>query len=96
MYIVDTGNLSKVQFAEISSDKRLVFLQGLSVGTVYPNGEDNCISIMSTSVMAGMAVDEEHTYIDTPLFATYTVLSVIGIVFACVMLIFNLWYREQP
>ncbi|XP_065899544.1 gamma-aminobutyric acid type B receptor subunit 2-like isoform X2 [Dysidea avara] len=76
-----TGNLSKVQFAEISSDKRLVFLQGLSVGTVYPNG---------------MAVDEEHTYIDTPLFATYTVLSVIGIVFSCVMLIFNLWYREQP
>jgi len=43
-----------------------------------------------------MAVDEEHTYIETPLFASYTVLSVIGIVFACVMLIFNLWFREQP
>jgi len=46
--------------------------------------------------MTGMAVDEEDSYIDAPLFATYTVLSVIGIVFACVMLIFNLWYREQP
>ena len=40
--------------------------------------------------------DEKHSYIETTLFATYTILCAIGIVFACVMLTFNLWYKEQP
>jgi len=58
---------------------------------------DNCnIATLCISVMTGMAIDEEDNYIDTPLFAIYTVLSIIGILFACAMLIFNLWYREQP
>ena len=43
-----------------------------------------------------IASDEKHSYINTALFASYTVLCAIGICFACVMLIFNLWCKEQP
>ncbi|XP_065899549.1 gamma-aminobutyric acid type B receptor subunit 2-like isoform X3 [Dysidea avara] len=84
-YRCNDGNLSKVPFAEIyrgNTRSRLIFLPKENVGTVYPG--DN------------IANDEEHSYIKAFLFATYTVLSAIGIVFACVMLIFNLWFRKQP
>ena len=43
----------------------------------------------------GIAEDEEYVYIVLPLFVIYTVLSVLGIIFATVCLVFNLWFREQ-
>ena len=43
----------------------------------------------------GVAEDEEYIHIVLPLFVTYTVLSALGIIFATVCLIFNLWYRQQ-
>ena len=54
------------------------------------------LEINCTILPDNIANDEEHSYIKALLFATYTVLSAIGIVFACVMLIFNLWFRKQP
>jgi len=43
----------------------------------------------------GIAQDEEHIYISLPLFAVYTTIAVIGIIFATICLIINLWFREQ-
>ena len=40
-------------------------------------------------------VDETYDRIVLPLFVVYTILSVIGIIFACVCLWFNLWFREH-
>ena len=43
----------------------------------------------------GIAEDEMYIYIVLPLFVIYTVLSLLGILFATVCLVFNLWFREQ-
>ena len=40
-------------------------------------------------------VDETYDRIALPLFVVYTILSVIGIIFACVCLCFDLWFRKQ-
>ena len=39
--------------------------------------------------------DEEHFYISLPLFVVYTMLSLLGVLFAIICLVFNLWFREQ-
>ena len=44
----------------------------------------------------GVPQDEEYIYIEEALFIVYTILSVLGIVFACVSLGFNLLFRNQP
>jgi len=45
--------------------------------------------------IGGIAEDENYIHIVLPLFVIYTVLSVLGIIFATVCLVFNLWFREQ-
>ena len=42
-------------------------------------------------------VPEDETYdrIALGLFVCYTILSIIGIIFACICLWFNLWFRNQ-
>ena len=40
-------------------------------------------------------VDETYDRIAVSLFGTYTILSTFGIIFACVCLWFNLWYRNK-
>ena len=39
--------------------------------------------------------DEEYIYISLPLFIVYTIIAIIGIIFAVVCLAINLWYRNQ-
>ena len=39
--------------------------------------------------------DMEHIYISFPLFIVYTIIAVIGLIFAIVCLIINLWPRNQ-
>ena len=39
--------------------------------------------------------DETFDRIALPLFVTYTILSVLGMIFACICLCFNLWFRNQ-
>ena len=39
--------------------------------------------------------DEEHAYISVPLFTIYTILSISGIIFVAICLVFNLWFRNQ-
>ena len=39
--------------------------------------------------------DEEHFYISLPLFVVYTMLSLLGVLFAIICLVFNLWFRKQ-
>ena len=43
----------------------------------------------------GIPQDEEEFLIALPLFVTYVILSIVGIIFAMGCLIFNLWYRNQ-
>ena len=50
---------------------------------------------MSYIPIDGIAEDEEYIHIVLPLFVTYTVLSLLGTIFAIVCLVFNLWFREQ-
>jgi len=45
--------------------------------------------------VGGVTEDEEYIHIVLPLFVIYTVLSVLGIIFATVCLVFNLWFREK-
>jgi len=45
--------------------------------------------------IGGIAEDENYIQIVLPLFVIYTVLSILGIMFATVCLVFNLWFREQ-
>ena len=40
-------------------------------------------------------VDERYVRISLELFVLYTIVSVIGVVFACVCLWFNLWYKNH-
>ena len=44
----------------------------------------------------GVPQDEEFSYIEEELFIVYTILSALGIVFACVALGFNLLFRNRP
>ena len=39
--------------------------------------------------------DETFNRISLPLFVSYTILSLFGVIFACVCLWFNLWFRNQ-
>ena len=39
--------------------------------------------------------DEENSYISLPLFIVYTIFAVIGIIFAIVCLVLNLWFRKH-
>ena len=39
--------------------------------------------------------DEEHVHISLPLFIVYTIIAVIGILFAIISLVLNLWFRNQ-
>ena len=39
--------------------------------------------------------DEENVYISLPLFTVYTIIAIVGIIFAIICLILNLWFREQ-
>ena len=39
--------------------------------------------------------DEENVYISLPLFIVYTIIAIIGILFAIVSLVLNLWFRNQ-
>ena len=39
--------------------------------------------------------DEERIHISLPLFSMYTIISIIGIFFAIICLVLNLWFREQ-
>ena len=39
--------------------------------------------------------DEEHFYISLPLFVVYTMLSLLGVLFSIICLVFNLWFRKQ-
>ena len=41
------------------------------------------------------AQDEEHVYISLPLFAVCTLIAIVGIIFAIICLVLNLWFREQ-
>ena len=43
----------------------------------------------------GVANDEEYIRVYLSLFVIYTVLSIFGIIFAVICLIFNLWFRKQ-
>jgi len=42
-----------------------------------------------------IADDEEYFYISLPLFVVYTMLSILGLLFSTICLVFNLWFREQ-
>ena len=39
--------------------------------------------------------DETFNRISLPLFVSYTILSSFGVIFACVCLWFNLWFKNQ-
>jgi len=51
--------------------------------------------LIYTVSIDGVTEDEEYIYIALPLFVIYTTLSILGIIFATVCLVFNLWFREQ-
>jgi len=42
-----------------------------------------------------VAEDEEYIRIALPWFVIYTILSIVGMFFAIVCLVFNLWFRNQ-
>ena len=46
-------------------------------------------------ILDEIAQDEEHIHISLPLFSVYTVIANIGIIFAIICLVLNLWFREQ-
>jgi len=46
-------------------------------------------------LIAGVAKDEEYFRIFVSLFVIYTILSIFGVGFAVICLIFNLWFRKQ-
>ena len=53
--------------------------------------------MLLVSVFAlGVPQDEEYIYIEEPLFIVYTIFSCFGIVFAFVLLGFNLLFRNRP
>ena len=39
--------------------------------------------------------DEEPIHISLPLFSVYTIIAIIGIAFAIICLVLNLWFRKQ-
>ena len=45
--------------------------------------------------LGNVVQDEEHIYITLGLFVVYTILSILGIIFAAICLVFNLWFRNQ-
>ncbi|XP_065899532.1 gamma-aminobutyric acid type B receptor subunit 2-like [Dysidea avara] len=49
----------------------------------------------STIFPGGAAEDEEYSRIYVSLFVIYTVLSIFGVIFAVICLVFNLWFRKQ-
>ena len=46
-------------------------------------------------VLGNVLQDEEHFYISLPLFIMYTSLSILGILFAIICLVFELSFRNQ-
>ena len=54
----------------------------------------NCDDIVIFPI-GGVAEDEEYLHVVEALFAIYTVLSIFGIIFAVICLVFNLWFRKQ-
>ncbi|XP_065899522.1 gamma-aminobutyric acid type B receptor subunit 2-like isoform X2 [Dysidea avara] len=74
-----TSDLSKVLYARVINDG-FEFEEGESIITVFPDGA---------------VVDEEQVHISLAWFIVYTILSFLGICFAMVCLIFNLWFRNQ-
>ena len=59
-----------------------------------------CNSIYSlfsyvANVLDDFPEDETFNRISLPLFVSYTILSSFGVIFACVCLWFNLWFRNQ-
>ena len=50
---------------------------------------------MYWSIAGGVPADQEYVRISLPLFITYSVLAVLGVVFACICLWFNLWFRDH-
>ncbi|XP_065899591.1 gamma-aminobutyric acid type B receptor subunit 2-like [Dysidea avara] len=78
-YRWSNGNLTKVQFGTVEKGS-LVFDDNESVTTVFT---DDIVD------------DEEHFYISLPLFVVYTMLSLLGVLFSIICLVFNLWFRKQ-
>ncbi|XP_065899536.1 gamma-aminobutyric acid type B receptor subunit 2-like [Dysidea avara] len=75
----DDGMLIKVPIGKVENGS-LVLNDNESVSKIFQDG---------------IAEDEEYIHIVLPLFVTYTVLSLLGTIFAIVCLVFNLWFREQ-
>ncbi|XP_065899540.1 gamma-aminobutyric acid type B receptor subunit 2-like isoform X3 [Dysidea avara] len=75
----DDGILIKVPIGRVENGS-LVLNDNESVSKIFQDG---------------VAEDEEYIHIVLPLFITYTALSLLGIIFAIVCLVFNLWFREQ-
>ena len=46
-------------------------------------------------ILGNVLQDEEYFYISLPLFVIYTIFSLLGIMFAVVCLVFELWFRNQ-
>lgn len=77
-----TQFITKVVYAEeIRGGYGFSYLAGESDSTVYPDG---------------VPQDEEYIYIEEPLFIVYTIFSCFGILFAFVLLGFNLLFRNRP
>ena len=99
-YLIDNGtHLAKVQFASVKNN-RLVFLPRESTKTVYGGTNSYMINVYQKCLFIfylpdNIPVDETYDRIELGLFVSYTILSIIGIIFACICLWFNLWFRNQ-
>ena len=98
----EDANLEKVQFGRIINGE-LKYDSGESDSTVFAGFYINACIFVATSThyllcyisLDGIAEDEEYFRIKLPLFAIYTILSVIGVIFALVCFLFNIWFRNQ-
>jgi len=59
------------------------------------SNSDAYFKVLSVQCTDGITVDEEYVHINLALFVFYTVLSLFGVLFATICLLFNLWFKDK-
>ncbi|XP_065899524.1 gamma-aminobutyric acid type B receptor subunit 2-like [Dysidea avara] len=85
------GRVRVLQYKQRDNDSMLV---KVPIGRVE-NGSLKLYEGARPIFPGGVAEDEEYLHVFEALFAIYTVLSIFGIIFAVICLVFNLWFRKQ-
>ncbi|XP_065899518.1 gamma-aminobutyric acid type B receptor subunit 2-like isoform X2 [Dysidea avara] len=85
------GRVRVLQYREVNNILTKVPIGRVENGLLIIDNNENDSAIFP----GGAAEDEEYSRIYVSLFVIYTVLSIFGIIFAVICLVFNLWFRKQ-